>query len=117
MTIWGVGVDVVDLSRFEASLKRTPGLRARLFTDQEAVLSPESLAARFAAKEALVKALKAPDGLPWQDIEVVTDPDGVPSFVLRGAAEARAQEVGITAAHLSLSHETSVAIAFVVAQC
>ena len=117
MTIWGVGVDVVDLARFEDTLERTPEMRSRLFTDAEAKLSLESMAGRFAAKEAFVKALKAPAGMSWQDIEVVTDPQGAPSFALHGAAEARAKELGIVAAHLSISHDTSVATAFVVAEC
>jgi holo-[acyl-carrier protein] synthase len=117
MTIWGVGVDVVDLARFEESLKRTPELRSRLFTDAEGILSLESLAGRFAAKEAFVKALRAPAGMSWQDIEVVTDPQGAPSFTLHGAAAARTKELGITGTHLSISHDTSVATAFVVAEC
>jgi holo-[acyl-carrier protein] synthase len=117
MTIWGIGVDVVDLARFEKALERTPELRSRLFTDAEAALSLESMAGRFAAKEAFVKALKAPAGMSWQDIEVVTDPKGAPSFKLHGAAEARTKELGIAATHVSISHDTSVATAFVVAEC
>jgi holo-[acyl-carrier protein] synthase len=117
MTIWGVGVDVVDLARFENTLERTPDMRSRLFTEAEATLSLESLAGRFAAKEAFVKALRAPAGMTWQEIEVVTDPQGAPSFVLHGAAAARAKELGITGTHLSISHDTSVATAFVVAEC
>ena len=117
MTIWGVGVDVVDLARFEKALERTPELSARLFTEAEAALSLESMAGRFAAKEAFVKALKAPAGMSWQDIEVVTDPQGAPSFALHGAAVARTRELGITGTHLSISHDTSVATAFVVAEC
>lgn len=115
-SIWGIGVDVVDLARFGATLERTPEIRSRLFTEQEASLSVESMAGRFAAKEAFVKALKAPAGMSWQDIEVVTDQAGAPSFSLHGAAQARARELGITGTHLSISHDTSVAIAFVVAQ-
>ncbi len=117
MTIWGVGVDVVDLARFEATLERTPEMRSRLFTDAEGRLSLESMAGRFAAKEAFVKALRAPAGMSWQDIEVVTDPQGAPSFALHGAAAARAKELGIVTAHLSISHDTTVATAFVVAEC
>lgn len=115
--ISGIGVDVVDLERFRTTLERTPTLRERLFTNDEAVLPLESLAARFAAKEAFVKALKAPAGMSWQDIEVVKASSGAPGFVLSGAAEARAKELGITAIHVSLSHDTSVATAFVVAEC
>ncbi len=117
MSIWGIGVDVVDLARFERTLERTPELRARLFTETEAGLAPERLAARFAAKEALVKALKAPAGLSWQDIEVVTDERGAPDFALHGAAADRVRDLGIERVHLSLSHDTSVASAFVVAEC
>jgi holo-[acyl-carrier protein] synthase len=116
VAILGVGVDVVDLARFEASLERTPELRSRLFTDAEAQLSLESMAGRFAAKEAFVKALRAPAGMSWRDIEVVTDAAGAPSFLLHGAAEARARDLEITGLHLSISHDTSVAAAFVVAE-
>jgi holo-[acyl-carrier protein] synthase len=63
MSIVGIGVDVVELARFKASLERTPGLAKRLFTEAERALPIESLAARFAAKEALAKALRAPGGL------------------------------------------------------
>ena len=54
--IEGIGIDVVDIARFQESLERTPALKARLFTEREAILKTSSLAARFAAKEALVKA-------------------------------------------------------------
>lgn len=114
--IWGVGVDVVDLARFERTLERTPELRSRLFTPAEAALTVERLAARFAAKEAFVKALRAPAGLSWQDIEVVLDEHGAPALVLTGRAAARVEELGITRVHVSLSHDTSVATAFVVAE-
>ena len=117
MSILGVGVDVVDLARFEETLERTPEMRSRLFTDAEAALSLESMAGRFAAKEAFVKALRAPAGMSWQDIEVVTDQAGAPSFSLHGAAAARSKELGIIATHLSISHDTSVATAFVVVEC
>jgi holo-[acyl-carrier protein] synthase len=114
MSVVGIGVDVVDLARFRATLERTPGVRERLFTPAEAALSVESMAARFAAKEALMKALRVPEALPWHDIEVVTDEVGAPSFVVRGVA---AECVGESRAHLSLSHDTSVATAFVVVEC
>lgn len=118
MAIWGVGVDVVDLVRFEKSLERTPGLRSRLFRPEELELGLplESLAGRFAAKEALVKALRSPAGLSWQDAEVVKDSAGAPSFRLHGAGQSRYEELGLTALHLSISHDTSVATAFVVAE-
>ncbi|MRJ76282.1 holo-ACP synthase [Aeromicrobium sp. SMF47] len=117
MTILGIGVDVVDIPRFAASLERTPTLRNRLFTAAEADLPLESLAGRFAAKEAFVKALRAPAGMSWQDIEVVSDAQGAPELKLHGAALDRAAELGVTATHLSISHDTTVATAFVVAEC
>ena len=117
MSILGIGVDVVDLARFAATLERTPTLRSRLFTEAEAHLPIESLAGRFAAKEALAKAMGAPSGLSWQDFEVVNDAQGAPSFVLHGAAPERLSALGIVTVHLSISHDTSVATAFVVAEC
>lgn len=113
--IHGIGVDVVDLARFARTLERTPEVGSRLFTAAEATLSLESRAARFAAKEAFVKALRTPAGMSWQDVEVVTDAAGAPSFRLHGAAERRVVELAATL-HLSLSHDTSVATAFVVAE-
>jgi holo-[acyl-carrier protein] synthase len=112
--IVGVGIDVCDLDRFGSSLDRTPGLVSRLFTPAEAALPPHSLAARFAAKEALAKALGAPLGLEWHDAEVVSDSTGRPSFVLRGTVRARADELGVASVHLSLSHDAGIASAVVV---
>jgi holo-[acyl-carrier protein] synthase len=117
VTILGIGVDVVDLERFATSLDRTPTLRARLFTPAEADLPLESLAGRFAAKEAFVKALGAPAGMSWQDIEIRNDQHGAPEFHLSGAALDRFTERGVVTAHLSISHDVSVATAFVVAEC
>ena len=110
--IVGIGTDLVDLGRFEESLARTPTLRERLFTPAERNLPLESLAARFAAKEALAKALGAPGDLSWQDAEVVGD--WQPRFELSGTVAARAAELGVTHTHLSLSHDGGMASAFVV---
>ena len=115
MSIWGIGVDVVDVSRFRETLERTPGVRERLFTAAEAALSVESMAARFAAKEALIKALKVETAPPWHSMEVVVDDAGAPSFALTGPAADRAEDLGVTA-HLSMTHDGSVAAAFVVAE-
>ncbi|HEY0904855.1 MAG TPA: holo-ACP synthase [Marmoricola sp.] len=112
--IIGLGIDVVELERFEASITRTPALRDKLFTDAEASLPLQSLAARFAAKEALAKALGAPGGLEWHDAEVITLPSGDPTFELRGTVLARANHLGATTAHLSLSHDGGIASAVVV---
>ena len=112
--IVGVGVDVCDVARFESSLRRSPELRQRLFTEGERSQPPHSLAARFAAKEALVKALGAPTGLGWHDAEVVSQPSGRPVLVLRGSVLAVADSLGVSRAHLSLSHDAGIATAFVV---
>lgn len=74
------------------------------------------MAARWAAKEALAKALGAPAGLSWQDAEVVRDPSGQPRFVIRGTVAARAAEMGIATLHVSLSHDAGIASAVVIAE-
>jgi holo-[acyl-carrier protein] synthase len=114
--IVGVGVDVVDIDRFEEALRRTPALRDKLFVAGERDLPPGSLAARFAAKEALAKALGAPRGLQWHDAEVVKEDSGRPQLVMRGSVAERADELGIAAVHLSLSHDAGIASAMVVAE-
>ncbi|WP_131748445.1 holo-ACP synthase [Frankia sp. Cppng1_Ct_nod] len=117
MAVVGVGVDVVDVERFAAILRRTPSLADRLFTAGErAVEGPERLAVRFAAKEALAKALGAPPGMSWHDAEVVSDSDGRPRIRISGTVAAVAEAVGIRTWHLSLTHDGGVAIAFVVAE-
>jgi holo-[acyl-carrier protein] synthase len=120
--IVGVGIDVVPVARFAAALVRTPGLAARLFTPDEQVTasgaprSAESLAARFAAKEALAKALGAPGGMLWVDAEVLTDDAGRPSLIVRGTVAARAAALGVEHWHVSLSHDGGVAAATVIAE-
>lgn len=114
--IVGVGIDVVDVARFAESLDRTPGLVHRLFTEPERHLGISSLAARFAAKEALAKALGAPAGLQWQDAEIVNADSGQPSLHVRGSVAARAAELGVRSWHLSLSHDAGMASAVVVAE-
>ncbi len=114
MPVIGVGVDVVDIARFGASLTRTRGLGERLFTPAEATRPLASLAARFAAKEALAKALGAPVGLAWHDAEVVSEESGRPVLTMRGTVQARATELGVVSVHLSLSHDAGIASAMVV---
>lgn len=114
--IVGIGIDVVDVERFGQTLERTPALRDRLFTPAERVLPLASLAARFAAKEALAKALGAPGGLQWHDCEVAKDADGRPVFALHGTVQARAIALGAQSLHLSLSHDAGIASAMVVAE-
>ena len=114
--IVGIGIDVCDLDRFAATLRRRPGLVHRLFTPGEAQRPVASLAARFAAKEALAKALGGPRGLSWQHAEVVTDHAGRPAFLLSGTVSARAAALGVASVHLSLSHDAGVASAVVVCE-
>ncbi|KRE56911.1 holo-ACP synthase [Phycicoccus sp. Soil748] len=114
--IVGVGIDVVDVERFGQSLERTPGLLERLFTEEERSLPLNSLAARFAAKEALAKALGAPVGLNWQDATVRRGEDGRPHLHITGTVEARADDLGVHAWHVSLSHDAGIASAVVVAE-
>lgn len=114
--IVGIGVDLVDIPRFERSLERTPRLLERLFADAERALRPHSLAARYAAKEALIKALGGSDGVHWTDIEIASEPSGRPVFALSGTTAATVAERGIDALHLSLSHDADVAIAYVIAE-
>jgi holo-[acyl-carrier protein] synthase len=120
--IVGIGIDVVPVARFAVALRRTPGLADRLFTAAEqctesgARRSPESLAARFAAKEALAKALGAGGGMHWTDAEVHTDDVGRPSLRVRGTVAARADGLGVTRWHVSLSHDGGVAAATVIAE-
>lgn len=114
--IVGIGVDVVDLGRFDRAVTRTPRLIERLFAQSERDLSLHSLAARFAAKEALVKAIGQFGGMRWTEMEVVTDADGGPAFRLHGVAAELVASRGIDSVHLSLTHDGGVACAFVVAE-
>jgi holo-[acyl-carrier protein] synthase len=114
--IVGIGVDLVDIPRFERALERTPKLRDRLFAPGERTLKPHSLAARYAAKEALIKALGGSDGVQWIDIEIASEPSGRPVFALSGSTASVIADRGITAVHLSLSHDAGLAAAYVVAE-
>lgn len=114
--IIGVGIDVVDVERFRDRIERNPRLVERLFTAEEQGLRPESMAARFAAKEALAKALGAPVGLHWTDAWVVRDSTGRPHLRTQGTVRARADELGIHHLHVSLSHDAGIASAVVVAE-
>lgn len=119
--IVGIGVDVVDLARFERAVTRAPKLIDRLFASSEQAgegrdLSLQSLAGRFAAKEALIKALGNSAGVRWHDLRVITDEHGAPSFNLSGGVAAHASARGIHHFHLSITHDAGIAMAFVVAE-
>jgi holo-[acyl-carrier protein] synthase len=114
----GVGIDLVDVGRFSAALQRRPRLAQRLFTDGERVDAherPERLAARFAAKEAVLKTLGAGMGAaPWRSIEVTLRESGAPSILLHPPATDLAKLAGVTRLHLSLTHTSELAAAFVI---
>lgn len=121
MPVVGIGVDLVDVARFERALDRTPRLRERLFTPDERATGgrdrpSRSLAGRFAAKEALIKALGDSWAMGWHDMVVVGDERGKPSMRLLGGAERAAAELGVRRVHVSMSHDAGMAIAVVVAE-
>ncbi|WCC79478.1 holo-ACP synthase [Cutibacterium equinum] len=113
--IMGIGVDVCDVSRWQAAAARHPGMVRKVLTEAEAATPSRSQAARFAAKEALYKALGGGDGLSWHDCEVVSD-GGLPRFELRGSLARRVLDLGVARVHLSLSHDAGVAVAMVVCE-
>ncbi|KUF17698.1 MULTISPECIES: holo-ACP synthase [Streptomyces] len=120
--IIGVGIDVAEIDRFAESLERRPGMRQRIFVEAELYLPDgerrgiASLAARFAAKEALAKALGAPAGLRWVDAEVYVEESGQPRLRVRGTVAARAEALGVRGWHVSMSHDAGVASAVVIAE-
>ncbi|MFI9580991.1 holo-ACP synthase [Streptomyces sp. NPDC052236] len=120
--IIGVGIDVAEIDRFRAAMERTPGMAERLFLDRELLLPSgerrgyASLAVRFAAKEALAKALGAPSGLHWTDAEVYVEDSGQPRLRVSGTVAARAEALGVRSWHVSLSHDAGVASAVVIAE-
>lgn len=122
------GVDIVRIerirraiSRYETSAHARKRFLARLYTEAElryCGARVESLAARFAAKEAIAKALGTGawrDGIRWVDLEIVSDARGAPTVQLHGAAARRAEAMGLNEWSVSLSHDDERAVAFVVA--
>jgi holo-[acyl-carrier protein] synthase len=114
--IVGVGIDVVDVARFIATVERVPALRERLFTPAERDLPDASLAARFAAKEAIAKAIGAPAGMSWQDATVRRVLGEQPVVEVTGTVAAAAAARGVSRFHLSISHDAGIASAMVVAE-
>ena len=120
--IVGIGVDVVDIARFETLIERQPTFLNRVLTDDEihhrdgSRRSAASLAARFAAKEAVAKALGGPAGLSWHDCIVLTDISGKPSLEIIGSVEAMANALRVTRWHISLTHDGGHSIAYVIAE-
>lgn len=112
--IIGIGTDICSVQRLTESLLRTPNLRGRLFRESEQSLSEQSMAGRFAAKEALAKAIGDPRLLNWNEIEVVNSDSGKPVFVFHGKTAESISAAGVENSWLSISHDAGVAIAIVV---
>ncbi len=122
VAVIGIGADLVDVDRFRAVLARRPRLVERIFTETERADAgrrgdpSESLAARFAAKEAVMKALQVGLGcFAMHDVEVVRAPSGAPSLRLHGQAAAVADRAGVAEWRLTLTHTSHVAQAIAVA--
>ncbi|HEX8198376.1 MAG TPA: holo-ACP synthase [Pyrinomonadaceae bacterium] len=121
--IVSIGIDIVEVYRIRQTIERTPRFVVRVFTEQEraycegkGVVAAQHYAARFAAKEAALKALRTGwrGAVGWQDIEVIGDENGAPRLEIRGGAKQIFDSLGATRAHLSLSHTTEHAIAQVI---
>ena len=119
----GLGLDLVTISRIERLLGRFgDGFLDKIFTPLERAhcdrhrLAAQHYAARFAAKEAILKALSVPKGLRWHELEVRSAPDGRPEVHLHGQAAVAARDLGVTSILLTLTHERDLAAAMVVAE-
>ena len=107
---------MVDIARLQSALRRTPALASRLFTDGERGNGPASLAGSFAVKEAAAKALGAPAGLRWRDVEVTHDTAGRPSLAVGGTVAEAAARRGVLRWHVSITHDGGLSVAMVVAE-
>lgn len=114
--IKGIGVDLLDLARFEAHLAATPALIERLFHPEERTQTTRRLAASFAAKEALVKALGGPTGLSWSELKVWRNTEGQPFLAAEGKSAGTLAQAGIDKIHLSISHDGGMLIAYLIAE-
>jgi len=121
--VLGIGIDLLVVSRMERELQQEGGgFRDRVFTSGEVAYCQskahpaEHFAARFAAKEAVFKALalEQGEGLAWCDVEIETDTDGRPRVILNGSAKARAEALGVEAVLVTLSHTRELAAAHVI---
>ena len=114
-----IGVDIIEISRIEESVRRFgQAFLERIYTQKELDCYKNklpSMAARFAAKEAVIKALEAP-GMSPRDIEILSAPDGKPLVNLYGQAQEKAEKLGLAGLDISLSHSRKYAVAFVVGQ-
>lgn len=114
--VYSIGVDLVDVTRFEEHVAKTPRLLERIFLTSEIDAPMKTIAGRFAAKEALIKALGGSVGLAWHEIEVTKDSAGKPEIKTFGQTAQTLGSAGITKLHLSISHDGGMAVAMVVAE-
>jgi holo-[acyl-carrier protein] synthase len=121
--IVSIGIDIIEVARIREVLLRTPRFAERVFTvaeraycDGRGAVSAQHYAARFAAKEAALKALQTGwrGGISWQDVEVSAHDSGAPYLIFRGQVLEVFNQFGATATHLSISHTSEHAIAQVV---
>jgi holo-[acyl-carrier protein] synthase len=121
--IISIGIDIIEVARIREVLLRTPRFADRVFTtaeraycDSRGVVAAQHYAARFAAKEAALKALQTGwrGGISWQDVEISARESGAPYLIFRGEVLAVFEKFGATATHLSISHTSEHAIAQVV---
>jgi holo-[acyl-carrier protein] synthase len=121
--IVGIGIDIIEVARIREVLLRTPRFRERVFTaaereycDSRGAVAAQHYAARFAAKEAALKALRTGwrGGISWHDVEISSRESGAPVLILSGEVKKLMESSGATAAHLSMSHTTEHAIAQVI---
>ena len=121
MEIVGLGVDICEIARMERALARHPTMRQRVFTPDEIAYCEskarpaESFAGRFAAREAVIKALGGYRGRRWQDISVTRQPSGAPAIALTGNAKRRADALELSRVLITFTHEKTNAVAFAVA--
>ena len=121
--IISIGVDIIEVRRVRETIERTPRFAERVFTDAEraycesrGAVADQHYAARFAAKEAALKALQTgwSGGISWQDVEVATKDSGAPLILFHGRARELYEASGATAAHISIAHTTEHAVAEVI---
>ncbi len=114
--VLGVGVDLVNVTRFEEHVLKQPKLLERLFVPSELDAPIKTIAGRFAAKEALIKALGGSDGVAWHEVEVSKNASGKPFISTSGQTAEKVRAAGISQLHLSISHDAEMAVAMVVAE-
>jgi holo-[acyl-carrier protein] synthase len=121
--IVSIGIDIVEVYRIAETIQRTPRFVERVFTvkeraycDAKGAAAAQSYAARFAAKEAFLKALKTGwrGRITWHDMEILNDAQGVPSLTIKGEARNLLENLGADKIHLSISHTTDHAVAQVI---